>query len=63
MAPDRKTRTVVLVSIAIIICYALVFVLLRIRPAADPWVRTVAYALMAAGLVVVVIALVRRRCR
>jgi hypothetical protein len=40
-----------------------VFLLLAVRPAAGPWVQTVAYALMAAGLVVMVIALVRRRSR
>ncbi|MFL6144771.1 MAG: hypothetical protein ACJ72N_23265 [Labedaea sp.] len=63
MAPDRKPRIAVLAGVVIVICYALVFLLLAVRPAAGPWVQTVAYALMAAGLVVVVIALVRRRSR
>jgi hypothetical protein len=47
----------------IAICYALVFLLLAIRPDAEPSVRVVAYTLMAAGVVVMVIALVRRRSR
>jgi hypothetical protein len=63
MSRDRRTGRLVLLSAAIAGIFALVFVLLRFFPAMGPVVRTVAYALMGVGVVIIVVAVVRRRSR
>jgi hypothetical protein len=62
MPGDRRTSRLVLLSAVIAATIALVFVLRWFYPELDP-LRTVGNSLIVVGVVVMVVALVRRRSR